>query len=223
MKIKRVIDLSQPIDENNCKNPAFPDTRVEICMRHEENGWLAEIITAATHVGTHVDSPLHRFKGGQPINEYSLDRFAGEALIVDLYHKNPGEEITFEDLYKYEDQIKERDNIFLCTGWTDRKKVGNFDRYINDSPWLGGKAAEFLAERKVNSVGIDHFSIGGTKPENVTVPHDILLSAGILIFEDMLLPKVLLEKERWFFTAFPVLLGSTSGSFVRIAAMEFDI
>jgi len=221
MKVRRIIDLSQPILENRYKNPAFPHSKKNICMTHEADGWRAEIITAATHVGTHVDAPIHKIKGGKSMEDFPLERFLGEALVVDLFYKEAGEEITREDLMHYETRIKEKDTILLCTGWAYKKKQGKLDEYIYNSPWLGRNACQFLIAKKVNAVGIDHFSIGGAKPENVDIPHELLLDADILIFEDLILPEELLEKERWFFMGLPLMLGDSSGSFTRAAAVDF--
>jgi kynurenine formamidase len=94
--------------------------------------------------------------------------------------------------------------------------------YIFESPWLGESAAQYLTEKRINAVGIDHFSIGGANPQNVCIPHDKLMGADILIFEDMMLPESLLEKERWYVAAFPINIGNVSGSFARIVALDFD-
>lgn len=223
MKVKRVIDLSQPISNREVTNPAFPVSEVKPCLSYESDGWMAEIVTAATHVGTHIDAPAHRIKNGKTISDYPLERFQGEAVVIDLLGKNPGEEIKAEDIYPYDSKIKHGDIVLLCTGWGYKRNEQNSQEYVFNSPWLGEGAAQYLIDKRINAVGIDHFSIGGAKPENVCIPHDKLLEAEILIFEDMMLPESLLEKERWYIVAFPISLGSVSGSFARIAALDFEL
>ena len=222
MKIKRVIDLSQPFVEKGYQNPAFEEGIIEVCMEHKTEGWHAEKIIMATHTGTHVDAALHKIAGGKSIDQYPLERFAGNAVVADLYHKAPDEEITRDDMLKYDALITPSTNVLLCTGWADKKHPETKDLYLYHSPWLGKSAAEYLVEKQVNSVGIDHFSIGGANPEHVEIPHEILLNAEILIFEGLYLPKLLLEKQIWFLATFPLSIQNASGSPVRAAVLEFD-
>jgi arylformamidase len=221
VKINRIIDLSQPLRSDEYSNPGLPMVLINITATHDKDGWMAETVYTGLHAGTHIDAPAHKLKNGKTISDYPLERFQGDSVVIDLYDKKPGSEILIDDLYPYSKKISEGDNILLCTGWGLKKNGGDKDEYIYNSPWLGAKACRFLIEKKVNAVGIDHFSIGGLKSENVAVPHDLLLSADILIFEDLMLPKLLLEKEKWYIAAFPVFLGSTSGSFARIVAIDF--
>lgn len=219
MKFERIIDLSQPFAEGGFNNPAFEDGRIETCMTHEEVGWHAETIITATHTGTHIDAPLHKLKGGKSLDEFPLERFFGEAVAVDLFHKRADEEILLEDLTSYESFLDPGVNVLLCTGWAEKKTAATKEEYLYHSPWLGRAAAEYLVEKKVNAVGIDHFSIGGANPDNVEIPHEILLSAEVLIWEGLLLPRVLLERKPWTVFAFPLMMKGTSGAPARIVAV----
>lgn len=223
MRIRRMIDLSQPFEEKGYNNPAFEDGTVKTTMRHETDGWHAETLHTATHVGSHVDAPLHKLPGGKSVDGYPLERFAGEAIPIDLYHKRLDEEITLQDLLPYDALIAEGVNVLLCTGWPERKTLETKDEYLHHSPWLGAEASHYLVEKKVNGVGIDHFSIGGANPANVEVPHDILLANEVVIFEDLRLPKELFEKERWLLFALPLKMAGVSGSPVRAVTIAFDI
>ena len=220
MRIKRIIDLSQSFAEDGYNNPAFDDGIIEVCMRYEDAGWHAERIITATHTGTHVDAALHKINGGRSIDEYPLERFIGEAVIIDLYNKASDEEITYEDVYAYDQLINTGTNVLLCTGWAEKKKPETKDEYLYHSPWLGGDAAEYLVDKKVNAVGIDHFSIGGANPDNVEIPHDILLGSEVLIIEGLFLPKILLERDVWLLSVLPLKIRGASGALARAAAIE---
>ncbi len=220
MNAKRVIDLTQSaMGPNN--NPAFPASRNELCMDYGDAGWMAEYVCAATHSGTHCDAPAHRIQGGDTLDDIPLDRFQGEALVVDLYHKRKDEEITPEDLAPYADRIRKNDIVLLCTGWGYKKDAEGSEagEYVLHSPWLGADAARMLVKKGINAVAIDHFSIGGAG--HAEPAHDILLGANVLIFEELFLPRELLEKERWYIVSFPMKNGSRSGSFMRTVALEF--
>ena len=36
-----------------------------------------------SHTGTHFDAPRHFIKNGKSLSDYTIDRFAGEALVVE--------------------------------------------------------------------------------------------------------------------------------------------
>ena len=218
LNIKRIIDLTQPIFNKCPGNPVFPEATVKKITSYEKEGWLTEILSIATHISSHVDAPAHLLKGGKTIDQISLKRFQGQALAVDLYHKRADEEILLEDILPYETKIQEGDFVLLCTGWGEKRSAS--DEYLFHSPWLGGEAAKWLVKKKINGVGIDHFSIGGANSEHVYTPHKILLEAEILILEELYLPDVLLERENWYLVAFPLKISGVGGSLVRAVAME---
>lgn len=72
-KVKRIIDLSQPIFNNCPGNPAFPACKVKQIMSYDKEGWRAEIIEIATHISSHIDTPAHHLpnKGGRT---YAIER-----------------------------------------------------------------------------------------------------------------------------------------------------
>lgn len=122
MKIKRIIDLSQPLCSNEYSNPNLPECLINICATHEKDEWMAETISTGLHSGTHIDAPIHKLKNGKTIADYPLERFQGDSLIIDLYYKKPGSEITLDDLYPYSKKINVGDIVLLCTGWGLKKK-----------------------------------------------------------------------------------------------------
>ena len=222
MKAVRIIDLSWPFIEGDFHNPAFDDGRLEVCMEHRTHGWHAETVIFPTHIGTHIDAPLHKIRGGKSLDEFSLVRFFGPAVTVNLRHKKEDEEILDTDLMHYDSLILPGKNVLLSTGWSEKKYSDDYDGYLYHSPWLGAGAADYLVRKGVNAVGIDHFSIGGASADNVEVPHDILLGADILIMEDLALPDVLFEHQDWTIAAFPLKAAGVSGMPARIVAIETE-
>src|SRR6476659_3031833 len=79
----RLIDLSQPVyhDSPNC--PAHPPVRSEIIKDHPATGWRVELLTLASHTGSHVDAPLHQIAGGASLDDIPLEAWCGPAFIVD--------------------------------------------------------------------------------------------------------------------------------------------
>jgi kynurenine formamidase len=218
LKIKRMIDLTQPIFDNCPGNPVFPKVSVKTITSYEKEGWFTECLNIATHISSHIDAPAHLLMGRKTIDKIPLERFQGPAVAIDLYQKGADEEIGVGDFLPHEARIQEGDFVLLCTGWGEKRAIT--DEYLFHSPWLNGEASKWLVDKKVNGVGIDHFSIGGANPDHVQAPHKILLEAEILILEELYLPEVLLERERWYLVAFPLKLLGASGSLIRAVAME---
>src|SRR5262245_5907353 len=80
----RLIDLSQPVyhDSPNC--PAHPPVRSEVIKDHPQTGWRVELLTLASHTGSHVDAPLHKIAGGASLDDIPLDRWCGPAFVADF-------------------------------------------------------------------------------------------------------------------------------------------
>ena len=216
LEFSRIIDITQPLSHECPGNPAFPPMKVLHEMRAEECGWNTERLDFFTHIGTHIDSPWHRENKGLTIDRMSPYTFIGPATAVDLYKKKPNEPILVSDLEPYADNLKKI--VLLCTGWGE-KRSGS-DEYLYHSPWLSRQGAQWFIEHNIRGVGIDHFSIGGANPENVAVPHDVLLKGGIWILEDLILPREVLNLRDLHVIALPLLLKGGSGAPARALAVE---
>ena len=216
LSFSRVIDISQPLYDHCPGNPVFPAAEVLQEMQEEDVGWNAERLNFFTHIGTHIDSPRHRWKRGAPVDTMPADALIGPATAIDLFDKSADEGIIAADLEPYEGSLEKI--VLLCTGWGAKRS--NTDEYLYHSPWLSAEGARWLVERGVTGVGIDHFSIGGANPDNVTAPHDILFEAGVWILEDLLLPREILKMQNLHVIALGVLLREGSGAPARALAVE---
>ena len=66
-------------------------------------------------------------------------------------------------------------------------KRAKTDEWKFHSPYLAPDGAAWLVEHKIRGVGIDHFSIGGTREPGNARTHEILLGAGVWIVEELCL------------------------------------
>ena len=64
------------------------------------------------------------------------------------------------------------------------------NEFDQDFVYISKEAAQFLAERKVQTVGVDYLSVGGFTRDNVET-HHALLGAGIWIIEGINLAQVM--------------------------------
>ena len=219
MKARRMLDLTQPFYHNASFNPDLPMASIELVRQVPNHGHSLEQLSLCTHVGTHMDAPAHVFESGAGVDDYPLEQLQGTGIPVDLFALEPDTPITAQLLEPYARRLVPGTIALLCTGWGELR--GFTDNYINHSPWLEHSGAQWLADRGVYGVAIDHFSIAGRGPAEKVMPaHLILLGAGIWIVEEALLPRALLEQPAWQVVALPLRLRGASGAPARMVAYE---
>jgi kynurenine formamidase len=210
----RLIDLSQPIF-HQCPNcPAHPPVRVDLGATHEQHGWQLEVLTVASHTGSHVDAPLHKLAGGASLDDIPLERFVGKALVVDLRDSAASRPIN-ADLLRSRLRGPVTDRIvLLATGWGDRRAAD--DNWHFRSPHLTVDGAEWLVAQGIRGVGIDHYSIAGAAEPNNARVHEVLLGAGAWVVEELRFPAEVFElPQPMTFWSLPVNFQGFSGAFCR--------
>ena len=210
----RLIDLSQPLyhDSPNC--PAHPPVRSEIIKDHPQSGWRVELLTLASHTGSHVDAPLHKIAGGASLDDIALEAWCGPAYIVDFRGIASDAHIRAEMLPGKLPADLAGAIVLLCTGWGQKR--AKTDEWLRHSPCLGEDGALWLVEKKIRGVGIDHYSIGGsTEPTNERV-HTILLGAGVWVVEELRFPEeVFALRQPVQYMGLPVNFRGHTGAFCR--------
>ncbi len=212
----RFFDLSQPLFDACPNCHAHPPVRLLRTADHPTDGWRMEEFHMASHTGTHLDAPLHKIAGAASIDTFPLETFAGEQTILDLTGVPASHPIGPADLERA-GEVSGR-ILLLNTGWGHKR--AKTDEWIHRSPYLSPAGAEWIVEKGVSAVGIDHFSIGGTGPDN-TPTHEILLGNGVWVIEELYF------REGWqqfatgaTFMALPLLVPGFSGSPCRAVLMK---
>jgi kynurenine formamidase len=211
----RFMDLSQPIFDGGPNCPAHPPVRSEVSSDHTRARWHWETLTLASHTGSHLDAPLHKIAGGAAIDALPLERFAGPAYLADLRPLEPKALITPEMLEQALPTDLPPDSIVLmATGWGDIRERS--DTWLYQAPKLTPQAAEWLAERRIRGLGVDHWGIGGWDKENDAAVHTILLGQGIWIVEELRFPaEAYALPMPQTFMALPINLRAHSGAWCR--------
>ena len=133
----------------------------------EPTALATEFVTASTHSGTHVDAPFHygptsEGKPAKTVDDVPLEWCYGDGVVLDMRHKNPGEEITIEDLKAAEQKInysiKAGDIVLLQTGcdeyWGTTK-----EKYLAMQSGLGIDGLDWLLDKGVKTIGIDAWTL----------------------------------------------------------------
>ena len=225
-----VIDLSNPIDESIPTWPTLEPVRCEQTDWAARDGFTMERVEMATHTATHIDSPRHFIPEGRTLDDFSMEKFMGEGIVLDLSCRDSGNGISKSELQRFQTQIEPNDVIMLYTGWDDH--YGRTPESLFEFPYLTGDAAEFLAAQEPKAVGIDTASVGGwvdnvpahgpateVQPDESHLP---LLENDIIPIEELRNLGTVLDGEttrRAFFAYPPLNYRNTSGSSVRAFAM----
>jgi kynurenine formamidase len=177
-----------------------------------------EVISLATHTGSHIDAPLHKIAGGNSIDLIPLESFTGEAVLADLRDSDADRAIGADLLAsRLEGDLTDR-IILLVTGWGDRRAASEEWHY--HSPYLSPEGAQWLVDSKVRAVGIDHYSIGGSRDPDNTRTHEILLGNGLWVVEELRFPgEIFAFGQRFPFWALPINFPGHSGAFCRPVAV----
>lgn len=87
----KVIDLTVTLNEKMDVYPGDPAVTIEKVHTYDKNGWELRKLTLGTHTGTHVDAFSHMHKGKANLDEMPIERFFGEAQVVQIDAQWPRE------------------------------------------------------------------------------------------------------------------------------------
>ncbi|MFH5802065.1 cyclase family protein [Haladaptatus sp. CMAA 1911] len=226
---EHVIDLSNPVSPDQPGWPTLMTPEIDQIQWAPRDGVTMEKVEMVSHTGTHIDAPLHFIEEGKTLDDYPLEKFMGEGIVLDLTPVEPEAPITVEMLQTFEDQIQPDDVVMLYTGWG--KYHGRNERYLFEFPYLTDDSARYLAELDIKAVGTEGLSVAGwdgdlpnhgpateLHPSETHVP---LFENDVLAVEELRhLDKVLdgEETRRAYFSFVPINFQNTSGSPVRAYA-----
>lgn len=194
-------------------------------------GFCTNLLVMEDHTGTHVDAPFHFYEGerrvpvGKTIEELPVERFLGEAVVIDVSSKAPKDPVD-EPLLRAatrEQRIEiRRGDIVLIRAW-DRPWGQPMQEFL-DCRVLTRDAAEWLLGQGIRMVGVDHPNLeGALKPEfdNMDCPaHCLFLHPDheVLIVENLVnLEKI--RAQRFLFAGFPLRIRGATGSPIRAVAI----
>lgn len=247
----RIIDLSLP--HQNFASEPYPPTITH--TDHEEGarrlaklanvdpgdfkdgiGLASDQISGSTHSGTHVDAPWHYGptcggKSAKTIDQVPLEWCYGNGVVLDMRHKQPGAEITVDDVRKALERIHhtltQGDIVLIQTG---ADKHWNTSRYMGAQCGLGRPATEWILDQGVRAIGIDAWGIDRPAAAMVEAYHkgdrDALWASHFLgrereylHIEKMANLDTLPKPTGFKFCAFPVKVDKGSAGWTRAVAI----
>jgi kynurenine formamidase len=211
----RLVDLSWPLYPGISKIPQAPDVEfrpVQEIARGDSSNITQ--VTMASHIGTHIDAPVHFIPGAKTIDQVPLERFTGPAVTISLA-KGATEPIHVADVEGQE--IREGDIVFLHTGWSGKFGRPEYDHH----PYLTPELAVYLVGKGVKMVGVDCVNVEmpiADRPPDYSRPiHHTLLGHEVLIIENLTnLDQIAGQPTRVF--AFPLKYRGGDGAQARVVA-----
>ena len=142
-------------------------------------------ISAAVHLGTHVDAPYHFLNDGRTVEQLPLEVLTGPCYVTQL--PDGIEAITSEVLDRTEINAEMKRVLFGTRNshlWAKGES-----KFQTDFVAITEDGAEWLVERGVQLVGVDYLSVA---PYGDSVPtHTVLLKAGVVLVEGLNLSNVM--------------------------------
>lgn len=173
-----MIDISVPIHQGL---PVWPDgAMIEIYrIADMDKGSICNVsqLGMTTHMGTHIDAPLHFINGAKPTSSIPLDRLVGDCYVAEIKGKPF---ITASDLAMA--NIPAGTQKLLLKTDNSRLWENYSHSFYEDFCALKNNAAEWIIDFGIHLIGIDYLSIAPfhDPPEIV---HRTLLQAEVVILE----------------------------------------
>jgi arylformamidase len=205
LKLLKIHDLTRTISQDMQIYPDDPQPKFDPHATIKDDKVNVTRITLGSHTGTHADAPWHFLQEGNSIDREPLEKFIGEAVIIDASDRSSISANDFPD-----NDIRNNDIVLINTGTSDRR---------TDFAYLEVSAAEWIIENGVKCVGIDTASVEKYGRNDAPV-HKMLLARNIGIIENLANLKQFVG-NRMFFVCLPLPLKGIDGSPAR--AVLFDI
>ena len=110
------IDLTQPWGIQTPPWPGGKSPVIKYVNRISSDGYSQQEVTYTTHIGTHLDGPLHFDPAGRDLASLPMSKLFGEGVVVDISDVGP------YGIYRPSDfidkvEIREGDILLINTGF----------------------------------------------------------------------------------------------------------
>ncbi|MEN3203582.1 MAG: cyclase family protein [Atribacterota bacterium] len=209
-----LVDLSMDVVPPGTEERPFVTTHAFL-----HDGTTKYLISTHTHVGTHLEGPLHFFEKGKDLADFPLSAFWGRAWFFDLEKVPENRSITAAMLaLQLEGKVAPGD--ILIARNLDEANLTLVRETQNRAllPCFTPEAASWMREKGIKMLGIDHSVRLGKDVEATRTLHEILLSADILLLEGLANLKAVKDNP-FFLIAFPYKARGIDSSFTRAVAL----
>jgi len=200
-----IIDLTHLIHDGMPVYPGDAETVLEQSKHMSQDGYNNHQLSINMHAGTHIDGPMHLMDIQHYINEFSVEKFVGDGVLLDVYGISV---IDYKE--EYEELIKAEQIVILYTGHAE---LYGQPAYFTDYPVLTAEFVDLLIRKRVKKIGLD-------TPSPDKDPFDIhkrLFVNQIFIIENLKNVQRLLDVDAFEIIALPLHIRADS-SVARVIA-----
>jgi arylformamidase len=200
------IDVSIPLRNGMVNWPGdAPFSRIETLQI--ANGDMCNLsqFCSSAHIGTHMDAPRHFLADGHGMETMPIEATVGPARVIAIHDP---ELIRVRELEPHRLARGER-VLFKTRNSEHHWKTHGFQEQFVHIPEA---TAQYLAERGVQTVGVDYLSVGGYETDSAET-HRALLGAGIWVIEGLNLEHV--EPGDYELVCLPLKLVGSDGAPAR--------
>jgi len=212
------VDLSQLIHRDMLVWTNYPKPEFSEMKTFEKDGYFSDKMCIAIHIGTHVDVPIHYVEGTASVEQIPIEKFFGDALVLDVPITEPDHPINREDFANGLKRFGNPDvrglTLLFATGWD--RHLADEEMYLRSCPGFSKELADELVSLGVKAVGLDTPSLDIYKTTD-SMGHRTLLKGGLVGFENLAgISRLAGRKIRFY--GLPLRLKGASGSPVRAIA-----
>ncbi|MGQ9514291.1 MAG: cyclase family protein [Thermoproteota archaeon] len=204
----RIVDLSAEVVPGILRGERYlhGSTRRRFELRrfiYTPDSTFMNWVETETHVGTHVECPLHYLENGKDVSSLPLSTFMGEAVVVNMRHRcaEPIKPIDLES-----EDVEKGDILLMWSGLSGMER-----------PFIAAETAKWLSEKRIKMIGVDDSisveAVGSMATHDHLLRNDIPIIEGLCHLED-------LRRKRVFFLALPLRVRGLDSSWVRAIALE---
>ena len=210
----RVVDLSKTVDP--ATEARRCDVRPHYAVVNDVGGWHSEI-DIMSHLGTHLEFPLHQNREWKDGARLPASRFFGRGILLCLDTARPNQPIRREDLDAADGgTVQSGDTVLLDSPYHSEPFVTRPD---DRRPDLSEEAAWWFVEKQAACVGWGDGIAIENEPEGCIACHEIMLSRDILLLE--VVANLDQLREKVFLITFPPLpIKGLDSCPVRVFAIE---
>lgn len=174
-------------------------------------------------IGTHIDAPNHCIAGANSVAEIDLMQLIAPCVVINVAAKaHANFSLSVADLVEFElqhGQIPANSFVIVYTGWDKYWHLP--EQYKNNYafPSVTAEAANLLVSRNIVGLGID--TLSPDRPDSGFIVHQILLSAGKYIVENVAHASKLSATGAYSF-ALPIKAAQVTEAPLRLIALLLE-
>lgn len=203
----KLYDLTHKIENNMTVFCEKEKPSITNLFSVENDGFNVTNLHLSSHIGTHIDVPLHMIKDGKNICDFPVEKFFGKGFCVDFNNLN--------EINLHSEEFKDIDFLLIHTGWD---KFWNSKKYFENYPIISNEIINMLSTSNLKGIGIDCISSDSYDSCDLE-NHKILLRNNKIIVENLCSLKNLIGKY-FYFSCLPLKVEA-DGCPVRATAIIF--